>query len=145
MNCPIGNGLPCPGYTVFISRLFSFSTLAFAAVKSSIIELRPGFLVFSSRSPQNISPSVVRIPIEPLECPGIYRTLASNPYSEKSYPSSIYKSGLNLADLPNLKRIGAIFLIRKLPLFLFQNMFPCSTIPESSLCIAIFVSNLLRR
>ena len=45
--------LPCPGYTVSISRLFSLSTLAFAAAESSIIALRTGLSICISRSPQN--------------------------------------------------------------------------------------------
>jgi hypothetical protein len=57
----------------------------------------------------------------------------------------IYKSGLHLFDLPNLKRIGTIIRMGILGFFLFQNMSPRSTIPESSSCMAMVVPNFLRR
>ena len=75
-----------------------------------MIELSAGCLVFSSRSPTNKSPLVVRIPIEPVECPGIERTVAAKPYSARSWPSVILISGVTLSDLSNLKSNGAIAL-----------------------------------
>ena len=122
MNSSIGNGWPCPGYTVLICKRFSFSTLACAATESSIMDQTSGLTMLASRSPQNRSPLAVRMPIEPFECPGISRTLASNPYPEKSYPSSIYKSGLNLSDLLNLKNNLKIILMRIFCLFRFHNV-----------------------
>ncbi len=47
------------------------STLAFMSARSSTIEPRAGLSVFSNRSPQNRLPSAVRMPMEPLECPGM--------------------------------------------------------------------------
>lgn len=107
--------------------------------------IESGLSVLANRSPQNKLPPAVRIPIEPLECPGIEKTLASNPYSKRSDPSSTAQSGVHLSDLPNLKRIGAIILKRELPFRLFQNMSPRSVMPQSSWCMAILVPNFLRR
>ena len=140
MNSSIRNGWPCPGYTVLTCKHLSFLTLACTATVSSIMDPISGLFRLANRSPL-----AVRMPIDPFECPGISIASASNPHSEKSYPSAINKSGLNLSDLPNRKNNLKIVLIRMFRLLQFHNISPRSTIPESSWCIAICDPNFLRR
>jgi len=77
--------------------------------------------------------------------PVICSTLASKPYSDRSFTILYAEIGAASVRLAEPEEDEANALMRKLPLFLFQKMSPRSSMPASSRCMAILAPNLPRR